>query len=180
MKRIIAIALLLTMALCLCACGENNKEPRYVGVWETYDKTAKLTLNENGTASLVITGENAGTYDLKWTAESVSNIVLYWAGEPVLAPVDEKKEDTAADTTEDVVAEDAADEIVDFTVADVPEEPAAADDSATATTGAVRKIDPSTVGFGSLNVSEGQLWLTFTEGSSEDILLFTYAFQKVA
>ena len=180
MKRIIAIALLLTMALCLCACGENNKEPRYVGVWETYDKTAKLTLNENGTASLVITGENAGTYDLKWTAESVSNIVLYWAGAPVLAPVDEKKEESTTDTTEEVIVEDTADEIVDVTVADVPEEPVAADDSATATTGAVRKIDPSTVGFGSLNVSEGQLWLTFTEGSSEDILLFTYAFQKVA
>lgn len=180
MKRIIATALLLAMALCLCACGENNKEPRFVGVWETYDKAAKLTLNENGTASLVVTGENAGTYDLKWTAEDVSTIILSWAGEPVAAPVVEEDEEVVVDTTEEQAAEEVVEETVEETVADVPEEPTTADDAATATTGAVKKIDPSTVGFGTLKVVEGELWLMFAEGSSEDILLFTYGFQKIA
>lgn len=174
MKRIIAITLLLAMALCLCACGENNKEPRYVGTWQTYDKTATLTLNADGTASLEITGENAATYELKWTADSVSNMTLSWAGTPVPAV---KTEEDTTDTTEEAVTD-----VTEEVVTDTPVEDTAADAdaAATATTGTVKKNDPSIVGFGSLKVAQGQMWLYFSEGSNEDILLFTYAFQKIA
>ena len=58
---------------------------------------------------------------------------------------------------------------------------AAADGAATddGTVIANKKKDPSIVGFGALKVVNGEIWLYFGEGSSEDVLLFTYAFKKI-
>lgn len=184
MKKIIATILLLAMALCLCACGDKNVEARYVGTWQTQDKTATLTLNADGTAALEITGENAGSYELKWTAQDVTNMTLSWAGTPVPA-VKDAEEDTTDEVedqvTDEAVTDEAAteEEVIDV---DIPVEDAAASDdaAATATTGSTRKNDPSVVGFGSIKIIEGGMWLGFAEGSSEDILLFTYAFEKIA
>lgn len=179
MKKIIAITLLLAMALCLCACGSDNKEARYVGTWQTNDETTTLTLNEDGSASLVVTGENAATYNMKWVATGVFNITLSWDGEPVPAPVTEEDVEDTVDTTEEVV-EETVDEAVEETVADVPvEETGAADAAATATTGTTKRNDPSVVGYGSLKVVNGELWLYFAEGSNTDVLLFTYGFKKI-
>lgn len=187
MKRIIAIALLLALALCLCACGSDNKEARYVGTWEATvnESTMTLSLNEDGTASLVVTGEDAATYNMKWVATGVFNITLSWDGTPVPAKTKDDAEQTVTDTTEEVVveetAEDVVEEAVEETVAEVPVETPAADDTTTVTTsGTVKKNDPSIVGFGGLKVVKGQMWLYFSEGSNEDILLFTYAFKKIA
>lgn len=161
MKKITAIILLLAMALCLCACGDNNKEPRFIGTWLWEDNktgaTATLILNEDGTASFEMTGENAATYDFTWTAESSTSVVVKWAGTPV-------KGNTNAQA-------DAADEAVDATEAvELPEAPGTVN----------KRNDPTLVGTGSLKVVEGEMWLAFAEGTNTDILVFTYALKKIA
>lgn len=192
MKKIIAITLLLVMALGLCACGESNKEPRYVGTWQTIDETTTLYLREDGTAALKINNNGVTTYDLKWTADSVLNMTLSWDGTPVAPPETEVPEETVdevVDTTEEIVVEDPVEETVpeetDAETVEVTEAETAAVDTTEAaadgtTTTVNKKRDPSIVGFGSLKVINGELWLLFSEGSSEDILLFTYGFKKIA
>lgn len=182
MKKIIAITLLLAMVLCLSACGDNNKQERFTGTWKCIDSNdnlvATLILNADGTASFVdLTGENAASYKMLWIADSINNITLKWDGEPVVpapgeeveVPADENAA-PAADVTEEVVAD----------VEAIPEDAAAAGDAATDSTETAKKSDPSVVGFGSLTVAKGQMYLNFAEGSSLDVLLFTYSFLKTS
>ena len=156
MKKIIAICLLLVMALGLCACGNKNVEERFIGVWQTADGTATLTLNADGTATFVDTSDsaNAGTYKFLWVAESNSNLTIKWDGAPIPAPAGQET------TEETQPATEAATPAVDGTEG--------------TDEGSTRRDDPSVVGFASMTVSQGKMLMALNEGSSTDILLFVY------
>lgn len=160
MKKIIAICLLLVMALGLCACGNKNIEERFVGVWQSPDGNATLTLNADGTATFVDSsdGNNAGSYKFLWIADSNSNITIKWDGAPIPAPAGQE-------TVEETQPEAEA-----TTPAEVVEGTESADNSSTST----RRDDPSVVGYGSMTVYNGEMLMALNEGSSTDILLFVY------
>ncbi len=163
MKKIIAICLLLVMALGLCACGNKNVEERFVGVWQSADGTATLTLNADGTATFVDSsdGSNAGTYKFLWFAENNSSLTIKWDGEPVPAPV---SQETAEEETQPAAEVTTPVEVVE------DQESADSTDGATTT----RRDDPSVVGYGSMTVYNGEMLMALNEGSSTDALLFVY------
>ena len=154
MKKIIAICLLLVMAVSLCACGNKNVEARFVGVWQTADGTATLTLNADGTATFEDTSDsaNAGSYKFLWVATNNSNITIKWDGAPI-----------PADTTTEQAAP------VEETTAAV--EATEGGQTGTSTT---RRDDPSIVGYGSMTVHLGEMLMALNEGSSTDKPLFVY------
>lgn len=160
MKKIIAICLLLVMALGLCACGNKNIEERFVGVWQSDDGTATLTLNADGTATFVDSSDssNAGSYNFLWIAENNGSVTIKWDGAPIPASADQEpaeEETQPAVTTPEIVE---------------GQEDAAGTDGSTTT----RRDDPSVVGYGSMTVTGGEMVMHLYEGSSTDILLFVY------
>ena len=154
MKKIIAICLLFVMALSLCACGNKNLEARFIGVWQTADGTATLTLNADGTATFEDTSDsaNAGSYKFLWVATNNSSITIKWDGEPI----------PAENTTEEAAP-------VEETAAAVEATEGSANGSTT-----TRRDDPSVVGYGSMTVHMGEMLLALNEGSSTDKPLFVY------
>ena len=156
MKKIIAVCLLLVMTLGLCACGNKNVEERFVGVWQSSDGTATLTLNADGTATFEDTsdGANAGTYSFLWVADSNSNLTIKWDGAPIPAPAGQETTEETQVVTEAVEATESTENA-----------------SGTTTT---RRDDPSIVGYASMTVYQGKMLLALNEGSSTDILLFVY------
>lgn len=146
------------MALGLCACGNKNLEERFVGVWQSPDGTATLTLNADGTASFVETeGANAGEYNFLWVAENNSSIIIKWDGAPIPAPAGSE---SVEETTEAVIEDTAAVE--------------EGQEGASEQNAPKRKDDPSVVGYGSMTVYGGEMLMGINEGSSTDILLFVY------
>lgn len=154
MKKIIAICLLFVMALGLCACGNKNIEERFIGVWQSADGTATLTLNADGTATFVDTSDstNAGEYKFLWIAENNSNLTIKWDGKPIPAVNAEENTEETQPITEAVETTEGAEN---------------AD-------GTTRRDDPSVVGYASMTISEGKMLMALNEGSSTDILLFVY------
>ena len=151
MKKIIAICLLAVMMLSLCACGNKDLETRFIGVWQSADGTATLTLNADGTATFVDTSDsaNAGSYNFLWVAENNSSITIKWDGAPIPAA---KGQETTEETT-----------AVEVTTPEGTE-------NSTST----RRDDPSIVGYGGMTISGGKMLMALNEGSSTDILLFVY------
>jgi hypothetical protein len=83
MKKITALALVLIMILALCACGgskspagnwelksmEHNGETRSVEDYPNLAGTVELTLNEDGTGTMLLSGS---ANDLKWDDKNLN------------------------------------------------------------------------------------------------------------